>query len=194
MRIGLFAVVAAGAALVVAPEVALGQAMFKGGGNSPQISKPAPPPPALPGATPTGRTPAPASRVPTDMAPAEALFDAINRGDIETARDAIGRGADLQGHNVLGMTPIELSIDLGRNDISFMLLSMRGAEAPPSRPAPLTTAAKPAPTRSARQAPPQPAPRVAGSPPSSQTARLFSGDGGAPNPNAGFLGFDSGRR
>ena len=60
------------------------------------------------------------------MEPTEALFDAINRGDIGTARDAISRGADLHGHNVLGMTPLELSVDLGRNDISFMLLSMRG--------------------------------------------------------------------
>jgi hypothetical protein len=59
------------------------------------------------------------------MEPTDALFDAINRGDIGTARDAISRGADLHGHNVLGMTPLELSVDLGRNDISFMLLSMR---------------------------------------------------------------------
>ena len=62
------------------------------------------------------------------MQPTDALFDAINRGDIATARDAISRGADLQGQNILGMTPLELSIDLGRNDISFLLLSMRAAD------------------------------------------------------------------
>ena len=62
------------------------------------------------------------------MEPTDALFDAINRGDINAARDAISRGANLRGHNVLGMTPMELSVDLGRNDISFLLLSMRGAD------------------------------------------------------------------
>ena len=84
-----------------------------------------PPPPALPGAASTG-SPAPANHAPVDMEPTDALFDAINRGDIATARDAISRGADLHGQNILGMTPLELSIDLGRNDISFLLLSMRG--------------------------------------------------------------------
>src|ERR1700757_1385559 len=68
------------------------------------------------------------SRPPSDMEPTDALFDAINRGDIGAARDAISRGADLRGHNVLGMTPMELSVDLGRNDISFLLLSMRGED------------------------------------------------------------------
>jgi hypothetical protein len=31
--------------------------------------------------------------------------------------------------NVLGMTPLEASVDLGRNDITFLLLSLRGASA-----------------------------------------------------------------
>jgi ankyrin repeat protein len=62
------------------------------------------------------------------MPPTDALFDAINRGDIAAARDALNRGADLNGVNVLGMTPMELSVDLGRNDISFLLLSMRGED------------------------------------------------------------------
>ena len=130
------------------------------------------------------------------MEPTDALFDAINRGDIGTARDAISRGADLRGHNVLGMTPLELSIDLGRNDISFLLLSMRNGEDVQGRQAPAKqTAAKPPPTKQAKQASPRPPSRVAvAAPVPSQTARLFSGDGGTPNPNAGFLGFNSGRR
>ena len=94
-----------------------------------------PPPPALPGAASTG-SPAPANHAPVDMQPTDALFDAINRGDIATARDAISRGADLHGQNILGMTPLELSIDLGRNDISFLLLSMRAADDGRSRQAP----------------------------------------------------------
>ena len=47
------------------------------------------------------------------MEPNDALFDAINRGDIAAARDAISRGADLGARNILGMTPMELSVDLG---------------------------------------------------------------------------------
>jgi hypothetical protein len=154
-----------------------------------------PPPPALPGAASSGFGAAPPSRPPTDMEPTDALFDAINRGDIGVARDAINRGADLGGRNVLGMTPMELSVDLGRNDISFLLLSMRstdGNQAPVAQ-----KAARPPPTKQARQLPPRAGARVAASAPTptpTQTARLFSGNGGTPNPNAGFLGFDSGQR
>ena len=164
----------------------------KGGGPQKQAPVVAPPP-ALPGAG-AGNAPAPLTRVPTDMEPNDALFDAINRGDIATARDAISRGADLHARNILGMTPLELSVDLGRNDISFMLLSMRGADdtrpAQPQR----AVAAKPGtktPAREAKKVAPRPAVPAASS---QQTARLFSGDGGTPNPDAGFLGFDSGRR
>ena len=86
-----------------------------------------PAPDAVPGDK--ARAPAaPSTRVAGDMQPTDALFDAINRGDIATARDALNRGADLNGVNVLGMTPMELSVDLGRNDISFLLLSMRGED------------------------------------------------------------------
>ena len=126
------------ALLLAAPPLAQAQSMLNfGGGGSRQPGAAAapsgsaaakiPPPPALPGAASTG-TPAPVNRAPVDMQPNDALFDAINRGDIATARDAISRGADLQGQNILGMTPLELSIDLGRNDISFLLLSMRAAD------------------------------------------------------------------
>jgi len=177
--------------LTAAAPLAHAQPLFNqmGGG-----SKPAPPtkaelPPGLPGAASRGS--APVTRVPTDMEPTEALFDAINRGDIGTARDAISRGADLHGHNVLGMTPLELSVDLGRNDISFLLLSMRGADDDRARQAP-PAAAKPTP-KQARQVSPHP-PHVATTPVRTQTARLFGGDGGTPNPNAGFLGFGSAQR
>jgi ankyrin repeat protein len=83
-----------------------------------------PPPVAIPGARPRTDAVAPAERAASDLPPTEALFDAINRGDIVTARDAISRGADLDGTNLLGVTPLELSVDLGRNDISFLLLSL----------------------------------------------------------------------
>jgi hypothetical protein len=193
------------ALLLAVPPLAQAQSMLNfGGTRQPGAAAAAPgaaaakipPPPALPGAASTG-SPAPANHAPVDMQPTDALFDAINRGDIATARDAISRGADLQGQNILGMTPLELSIDLGRNDISFLLLSMRAADDGRSRQAPPTrTTAKTATTKQAKQVPPPHSPtRVAApAPTAAQTARLYSGDGGAPNPNAGFLGFDSSRR
>src|SRR5271165_456866 len=85
--------------------------------GKPQQKPAAPPqPPALPGARSDKAMVAPPERPLSDMQPNDALFDSINRGDIASARDAISRGADLGAKNVLGMTPLELSIDLGRND------------------------------------------------------------------------------
>ncbi len=157
-----------------------------------------PPPPAIPGAQSTPGTAAPPDRPITDMAPNAALFDAINRGDITAARDALNRGADLNAQNVLGMTPIDLSVDLGRNDITFLLLSMRGgsdqagtavaaAASPPPAPRREATRSRRAVEVSARMRVQAPAP-----PPPPRTAPLFAHDGGAPVPQAGFLGFDPG--
>ncbi|MBV9654368.1 MAG: ankyrin repeat domain-containing protein [Acetobacteraceae bacterium] len=155
------------------------------------------PPAALPGASVDKEMVAPPDRPPSEMQPNEALFDAINRGDIASARDAINRGAELDAKNVLGMTPLELSVDLGRRDISFLLLSMRGGgggvAAPPS--AKEAAAAPPKgkqgkPVRAERK-PVTPPTRNAAEPSSAppRTPRLFAGDGGAPVPDAGFLGF-----
>jgi hypothetical protein len=150
-------------------------------------------PDAVPGAK--ARVPAaPATRGFADMQPTDALFDAINRGDIAGARDALNRGADLNGVNVLGMTPMELSVDLGRNDISFLLLSMRGEDAGRgSRAAAHDTQPAPAAKKVAREAKPKPgvargSAAVAAKPVA--TPKLFANDGGAPLPSAGFLGFD----
>jgi hypothetical protein len=147
-------------------------------------------PPALPGAQSSGSS-APAPRVPLDMPPTEALFDGVNRGDIEAVRDALARGAELNARNILGITATEMAIDLGRNDIAFLLLSMRGADrtrnarvgGPGSgTSAPQTTiqtrAQRPAPQPRATPARAEPAP---GS---------YANDPGTPAPNAGFLGFD----
>jgi hypothetical protein len=130
------------------------------------------------------------------MEPNDALFDAINRGDLGAARDAISRGADLSARNILGMTPMELSVDLGRNDISFLLLSMRGGDTG-DQPSPRKLAAAPSPGKQAKRTTTARSSKVATAtvqPAAAQTPRLFAGDGGTPNPNAGFLGFDSGRR
>jgi hypothetical protein len=179
-----------------------------GGGGVPRSPTPSaepekpplPAPDAVPGAK--ARVPAaPATRAITDMQPTEALFDAINRGDLAAARDALSRGADMDGVNVLGLTPMELSVDLGRNDISFMLLSMRGEdsgrgsrasgrnEALPGK------AATPAKTAAAAKAPVRSrAVAVSKTPGATKpiaTPKLFANDGGEPLPSAGFLGFDS---
>ena len=79
------------------------------------------PPPALPGSRGEPAAVAPATKLPGDMAPTEALFDSINRGDTAAGRDAISRGADLNARNVLGLTPLELAVDLGRPELSVGL-------------------------------------------------------------------------
>jgi hypothetical protein len=132
------------------------------------------PPPAIPGAIAAG-APAPALHSPSEMSPNDALFDAINRGDGAGARDAMNRGAQLDAKNVLGQTPLDAAIEANRNDITFMLLSLRGstlgavlrphatlASATPARHGPLHAVAHLA-TRPA--------------------------DPGTPNPAAGFNGF-----
>ena len=139
------------------------------------------------------------------MPPTEALFDAINRGDILTARDAISRGADLDGTNLLGVTPLELSVDLGRNDISFLLLSLRGAgggqrsggpqnaqaEGAPPTPAMRRKAEAQARAEARAEARAQTvSARQQTTVPTRQGPALFAGNGGAAVPSAGFLGFD----
>lgn len=161
------------------------------------------PPDAVPGAKARTDSVTPLKGGTTDLAPTEALFDAINRGDILTARDAINRGADLDSTNLLGLTPIELSVDLGRNDISFLLLSLRGASGsgqasrqPGPAPAPvaMTQAEKRAAAKAMRVD--AAASKMASSgvreatPSAARAPALFAGNGGTPIASAGFLGFD----
>jgi hypothetical protein len=153
----------------------------------------------LPGAQVERDSVTPSDRPATDMGPTEALFDSINRGDIGGARDAVRRGADLRARSVLGMTPLELSVDLGRRDISFLLLSLRGTDGI-TGPREQSGAAAPSAAEQARAAK-QRAERAeairraaARTPPPTgpvtpQNPRLFAGDGGQPVPEAGFLGF-----
>ena len=200
-----------GAACVLCAAPVYAQSPFTGAKPVTGIAQQPPkeqPPPALPGSRAETTAVAPATKAALDMPPTEALFDAINRGDLAAAKDALGRGADLNGHNVLGLSPLDLAIDLGRNEITFVLLSLRGTEnpAPPTSPPVTMAQAKPrtAHQRSRHQATQQEAEQgvmVRSAAYSSraqrntaaQSPRLFAGDGGAPNPRAGFLGFDSSR-
>lgn len=166
------------------------------------VARPAPA--GVPGARAEPELTAPASRPVGEMPPTEALFDAVNRGDLSGAKDAIGRGADIFGRNVLGLTPLELSVDLGRNDISFLLLSLRGGAGYSSR-TPTTQASAPSTAEQRRadrraelearrqQQAAERATRATATPAAPRSARLFAGDGGAPVPRAGFLGFDATR-
>ena len=174
----------------------------------PRGPKREPAPPALPGARAEPTAVAPADRSAADLPPTEALFDAINRGDLPTARDAINHGADLNGTNVLGLTPLELAVDLGRNEISFLLLSLRGSNGfnTTRGPAPVAAQSRAAAARAERDAARTAArearagreaaaarPAATSGGPAPQAPRLFAGQGGTPVPQAGFLGFDAGR-
>jgi hypothetical protein len=90
-----------------------------------------------------------------------------------------------------------LSVDLGRNDISFLLLSMRGEDSDRGAravgrdvPAPKSKA----PARIAATAKPSGRTKAIDSPVATKpiaVPKLFANDGGTPQPNAGFLGFDA---
>jgi len=169
--------------------------------GGPGMIRPAPtarpqagPAPALPGLA-ARRAPAPIDAGPEvgSLSPNALLFDAVGRGDIAAAREAVSRGADLRARNALGLTAVDAAVDQGRNDIAFFLLSAResgsaalppdAAQAALTRPA-ATQALRPQARQAAVAAPAPQAPR---------TARLWAGDGGAPRPEIGFLGFDAGR-
>jgi ankyrin repeat protein len=158
----------------------------------PRPAAPAPAPaPALPGLA-ARRPPAPIPADPNaNLSPNAALFDAVNRGDLAAARDAVARGANLEARNALGLTALDAAVDQGRNAIAFYLLSARDLSrgpAPSAAPASLggpPPAARPEPRRATAAAPAAPAlPR---------NARLWANDGGSPRPEIGFLGFDAGR-
>jgi hypothetical protein len=191
--------------LALVPTEALAQA-FSGGrpgqllGGAPGSieSRRRPPPPALPGLLVRSADPIPADPN-QNLAPTPALFDAISRGDLAAARDAVSRGADTEGRNQLGLTPLDAAVDQGRNEIMFFLLSVRGGRSGPppeetQRSAFREQPAVPAATRRR----PSPAPAAEPVPRGEQTAaaavpRLWAGDGGVAKPEIGFLGFDAGR-
>jgi hypothetical protein len=149
--------------------------------HAPKEDKPQEPPPAIPGAQPDENAAvAPADKIAAEMSPNEALFDAISRGDLAAAKDSLNRGAQLDAHNVLGQTPIDASIDLDRNDITFLLLSMR----------PTLGTGQPGALASA---PPAGRGKKGGTSVVEASARSrgvqLSANRGQPNPSVGFIGF-----
>ncbi len=140
--------------------------------------KPAAPPPAIPGAVSDPDAPVvPADKLAAEMSPNDALFDAITRGDLAAAKDAVSRGAQLDAHNVLGQTPTDAAIDLNRNDITFLLLSLRTN----------VTASRPVQTASVQK--PGKAKVVRASAKSATAKQVVAVGRGTPNPAVGFTGF-----
>lgn len=201
LRLALFAILAA-----IALPAGEAAAQFGRGSTTSRVPRDMaapvrPPPPALPGLQ-SRRAPDPIPADPNQvLSPNAALFDAINRGDLAAARDAVARGADLESRNVLGLTPTDAAVDQGRNEIMFYLLSVRsGTRVAGPPPEEAAAAAKPVGKRGAATAAagprpaagevdrnvPMPAPKV-------RNPRLWAGDGGAAQPDIGFLGFDAGR-
>lgn len=176
--------------LAVSTAPALAQPQQRGP-LTPQQQGPAarPPPPALPGLIGRRSDAIPASPDQGNLSPNDALFDAIARGDIAAARDAVARGADLEARNPLGQTPTDAAVDRGRMEIAFFLLSARTvarSPAPPPEPQP------------AQRRPRTPPPPVVRAPVVSPAAaprqpRLWAADGGTAQPEIGFLGFNVGR-
>lgn len=176
--------------------------MSMGGGGAapqPQARTPDIAPPALPGAgngapLATG----PKMQQPASGDPTAALFTAINKGDYNGAQDALGRGADLGAENQFGETPLDLSISLNRNTITFLLLQTRnemGGMSGPVGQAWTLGSPKPATAHKGKAKEQHPAPipaphAVAPKPVPQHMVPAATGPKGTPNPQAGFLGFD----
>lgn len=145
-------------------------------------------PRALPGSHVESSEPAPLERPPSEMKPNEALFDGVNRGDAAAVREALARGAELETPNMLGQTATELSIDLGRNDITFLLLSMRGAIGRPASRSATNVTSAPIAAKPAQATKPVAvaAPRLVAAP---AAPKPFVNNPGTPVPQSGFLGF-----
>ncbi len=153
--------------------------------------------PALPGAVSTTDAVAPASKPAAEMSPNDALFDAIERGDLPAVRDALSRGAQLEAHDVLGETPLELAVDLGWHAIAFTLLSMRGAasgdDSGQGGVADISVLSRAEAKAAAVTRLPEAAPRASTglAVPRAGTIQTAAEDAfaGTPNPASGFLGF-----
>ncbi|WP_419730098.1 ankyrin repeat domain-containing protein [Lichenicola sp.] len=160
-----------------------------------QDARLAAPPPAIPGAV-TDEATATSGHASVDMEPTAALFDAINRGDITAAKEALGRGADLNGKNVLGQSPLDMAIDLNRNDITFVLLSMRNSEqgAPVASVQTASDDLGDSASSHAKAGHPTAKSRSSRYASASHTGSVpgptrYASDGGSPKPDIGFLGF-----
>jgi hypothetical protein len=193
-----FLATAFSAGLLLAP-AARAQSMVPNGQNGPEVQPKAPTPdfapPAIPGAgIAPGIATAPKVAKADQGDPTTELFTAINANDYTSAQDAISRGADLTAQNKLGETPLDLSIALNQNSITFLLLGARNEDGPP---VPAAAEAATATTHhhvygyghatpASLDAPPAPTPA-----PRAYAPAAMGNNQGTPNASAGFLGFGS---
>ncbi len=153
-------------------------------------------PPAVPGA---GNSSALSTSLPIPKTetgdPTVELFTAVNSGDYNAAQDAVSRGADMNAQNAFGETPLDLSIALNRNPITFMLLSARneGGGGSPALAATAPTGPTATPVHHTRKLFRAIPARMA-TPPHVVVAPSVPGnDPGTPDQSAGFLGFGQNR-
>jgi hypothetical protein len=171
-----------------------------GGAPAPQLKAPTPDiaPAGLPG---LGNMAPPAVgpkiQQPASGDPTKELFTAINNNDYGSAQDAISRGADLNAKDQFGESPLDLSIALNRNNITFLLLGARnelgaqGLGGPMGAPWTLNNAPS-ASTGNGKSTNPDAArPMIPAMAPARATppAALPNGGTGTPDPQSGFLGF-----
>jgi hypothetical protein len=147
-------------------------------------------PPALPGA---GAEPAlstaPAVHKVESGDPTAQLFAAINSGDYNSAQDAVSRGADLNAQDSLGETPLDLSVGLNQNSITFMLLAARNEAGDDGAGGPVQMSATPAISHSQSSVRTHAVAAKLVAP--LHTLQPVPGNNpGTPNPSAGFLGFN----
>jgi hypothetical protein len=179
----------------------LGSSPGAGPAPQPQARTPDIAPPALPGAgTPTPMATGPIMQKPPTGDPTANLFAAVTKGDATAAQLAISAGANLNAQNQFGETPLDLSIALNRNSITFLLLQTRNeldaqgiGPQPMGEPwllndtnAPTKTGTK---TGSKSKQKSVATPVSAPAAPKPATRVTLPTDSGTPNPQAGFLGF-----
>jgi hypothetical protein len=187
------------AGLCVSPalaQIAPGTSNLTGGGAPTPRAEAAPDiaPPALPGADVTGGiATAPKVKKANSGDPTVDLFASINKGDFAGAQDAIGRGADLTAHDALGETPLDLSIALNQNNITFLILATleEGGGSPSGPPVSVSSAAAAKPVVKPKthtvQVKEQTTPVA--KPEASTPAPVYGSDSGQPNVSVGYLGF-----
>ncbi len=148
----------------------------------------APLPPAVPGAGDQGLQTSQSVAKQQSGDPTAELFTAINGNDYNSAQDAISRGADLNAQNALGETPIDLSVALNRNSITFMLLAARNdsGDSPTGNPATPVAAMPQLPRHGSKAATSSAVPVKLIENPNATPGN----NSGTPNASAGFLGFN----
>ncbi|MDI2112402.1 hypothetical protein [Commensalibacter nepenthis] len=126
-----------------------------------------------------------------DKNPTQLLFDAINTGNLRQAQEALSRGADMHASNVLGQTPLEMSVDLNRDRITFLLLSMRGYNNSPQQLASVSTETSGVTIKDGKARMSVKGKNKRGTINASNGSAYNSQNNGTPKPEIGFLGFQN---